>query len=50
MRVLFHGLTPGVQDGEEPDLGAEAFWIGGHFEQGLGSWLGRVDRGMALEK
>ncbi len=31
--------TPCVQDGEESDLGAEAFGIGGDFEQGLGTGL-----------
>lgn len=28
--------APGVEDGEEPNLGAETLGIGGHFEQGLG--------------
>jgi hypothetical protein len=28
-----------VQDREEPDFGAEAFGIGGHLEQGLGTGL-----------
>jgi hypothetical protein len=44
--------TPGVQDGEESDLGAEALGIGGHLEQGLGTgleqqieeWFGRSER------
>ena len=31
--------TPRVQDGEKADLGAEAFGIGGHFEQGLRAGL-----------
>jgi len=31
--------TPGVQDGEESDLGSEAPGIGRHFEQGLGTGL-----------
>lgn len=30
---------PGVQDGEEPDLGAQPVGIGGHLQQGLGSGL-----------
>jgi hypothetical protein len=29
--------SPCVQDGQESDLCAEAFGIGGHFEQGLGT-------------
>ena len=29
--------TPCVQDGEEPDLGAEPFWIASDFERGLGA-------------
>ena len=29
--------TPRVQDGEEPNLGAEPFWIPSDFEQGLGA-------------
>jgi len=29
MRAVGQGLTPGVQDGENADLGAEASWIGG---------------------
>ena len=45
-------LTPCMQDGEESDLGAEAFGIGSHFEQGLGTgreqqiekWFGRSER------
>ena len=32
-------LTPGMQDGEESDLGAEPFGIGGHLEQGPGAGL-----------
>src|ERR1700692_954363 len=32
-------LTPGMQDGEESDLGAEPLRIGSHFEQGLGTSL-----------
>ena len=35
-------LTPGMEDGEESDLGAEVFWIGSHFQQGLGT--GREQR------
>src|SRR5664279_2512328 len=31
--------TPRVQDGEEPDLGAEPFSISRHLEQGLGAGL-----------
>ena len=31
--------TPGVQDGEESDLGAESRRIGGHLEQGLRTGL-----------
>src|ERR1017187_1493274 len=31
--------TPRVQDGEEPNLGAEPFGVGGHLEQGLGTGL-----------
>jgi hypothetical protein len=32
-------LAPGMEDGEEADLGAEPFRIGSHFEQGLGTGL-----------
>ncbi len=39
MRVSQQVRAPGVQDGEEPDLGAQAFGIGGHFEQGLGTGI-----------
>lgn len=31
--------APGVQDGEESDLGAEPLGIGGHLEQSLGAGL-----------
>jgi len=31
--------APGVQDGEESDLGAQPVGIGGHLEQGLGAGL-----------
>ena len=31
--------SPGVQDGEESDLCAEALGIGGDFEQGLGAGI-----------
>jgi len=31
--------SPGVQDGEEPDLSAEALGISGDFEQGLGTGI-----------
>ena len=39
MRVWQQVGTPGVQDGEESDLGAETPGIGGHLEQGLGAGL-----------
>jgi hypothetical protein len=31
--------TPGVQDGEESDLGSHPVGIGGNLEQGLGTGL-----------
>jgi hypothetical protein len=31
--------TPGVQDGEEPDLRTEMIGIAGHLEQGLGAGI-----------
>ena len=33
MRMRLEGLSPGVQDGEETDLGAEMLRFGGHFQQ-----------------
>ena len=36
MRVVFEVLAPGVQDGQEPDLGPEVLRIGGDLLQGLG--------------
>ena len=36
MRMKKQSLTPSVQNGEEPDFGAEVFGIGGNLEQGLG--------------
>ena len=39
MVVAKQVLAPGVQDGEESDLGTEPLGIGGHFEQGLGAGL-----------
>src|ERR1700693_2570145 len=36
-RVMREFLVPGVQDGEEPDLRAEALGIAGDFEQRLGA-------------
>ena len=42
--------SPGVQDGEEPDLCAEAFGIGGDFEQGLGTGLEQQVEAVACVK
>jgi hypothetical protein len=39
MRMVQQILSPGVQDGEEADLGAEALGIGGNGLQGLGAGL-----------
>ena len=36
MRVMFEVLAPGVQDGQEADLGPEVLRIGGDLLQGLG--------------
>ena len=30
MRVVMQGLSPSMEDGDEPDLGAEMLWIGGN--------------------
>ena len=35
MGVVFEVLAPGVQDGQEPNLGPEVFRIGGDLLQGL---------------
>jgi len=35
MRVSAQILTPGMQDGEESDVGAQVFGVGGHLEKGL---------------
>ena len=32
-------LAPGVQDGQDGDLGTEVFWRGGDFAKGLGRTL-----------
>ena len=37
MGMMRQGLTPGVKDGEESDLGSEAFGIGRHLHQSLGN-------------
>ena len=37
MRMHLKILSPGVQDAEEADLGAEMFGIGGDFEQSRGA-------------
>ena len=36
VRVVLEVLTPGVQDGQEPDLGPEVLGVGGDLLQGLG--------------
>jgi hypothetical protein len=34
MGMLLQGLSPGMQDAEESDLGAKTtLWIGSHFQQ-----------------
>ena len=35
MRMMFQLLTPGMQNAEEADLGAEMFGIPGDFDQGF---------------
>ena len=42
--------TPRVQDGEEPDLGTEAFGISERLRAGSGSWPRITGRGMACAK
>ena len=37
MRVLLQVLPPGMQDGEEADLGAEVLGIASELEQGGGA-------------
>jgi hypothetical protein len=37
MWVVKNILAPGVQDGQEPDLGAEVLGVSGNSEQGLSS-------------
>ena len=37
MRVRLEFLVPGVEDAEEPDLGAETLGIAGDFDQRLGA-------------
>ena len=39
MRMRLEGLSPGVQDGEEPNLDAEMLGVGSHFEQRGGAAL-----------
>ena len=36
VRVVFEVLAPGVQDGQEPDLGPQVLRVGGDLLQGLG--------------
>ena len=38
MGMPLQGLSPGMQDAEESDLGAKTtLWIGSHFQQGRGA-------------
>jgi len=39
VRVLLQVLSPGVENAEEADLGAEVTRIGGHFEERRGAGL-----------
>lgn len=50
MRVMQHGLPPGVKDGDEADLGAQVLGIGSDRAQGLGSGVKQdfVDHGLVL--
>ena len=36
MRVLFQTLGPGMQDGQEAQLGSQTFGVGGHLQKRLG--------------
>ena len=36
MRMMDERLAPGVEDGEEADLGAEVAWVGGYGAQRVG--------------
>ena len=51
MRMMVQGLAPGVQHGDEADLGAEMLGIGGDRAQRLGRGLEQdgVDRSLVLE-
>jgi len=51
MRMMGEGLAPGVQDGEEPDLGAEMRGIGGERHQRFGcrAHQDRINGGLVLE-
>jgi len=48
--VLVERRAPGVEDGEQPDAGAEVLGIGCDGDQGLGRGLEQqvVDRGLVL--
>ena len=48
--MLGHRRAPGVEDGEQPDAGAEVLGIGCDGDQGLGRGLEQqvVDRGLVL--
>ena len=51
MRMMLQVLAPGVQHGDQPDLGAEMLGIGGDDAQRLGRRLEQdaVDDGLVLE-
>src|SRR6266542_6142069 len=37
VRMMLQGLSPGMKHAKEADPGAQALWVGGDLEQGLGS-------------
>ena len=51
MRMVLQVLAPGVEDGDEADLGAEMARIGGNYAQRFGCSLKQngVDRRLVLE-
>ena len=50
MRVMQQILAPGMQNGDETDLGTQVLWIGGDRAQGLGGGMKQevVDHGLVL--
>ena len=52
VRVMEEGLTPGMKNGQEPNLSPEMLWIGSDLLQGLGDGAKEnvVDHPLVLER